>query len=576
MKKRLRIPYAVANFERIQEQGYYFVDKTKYIEQLERYDAPVFLRPRRFGKTLLCSVLECYYDVNRANKFDALFGDTYIGKNPTEEKSSCMVLRFNFSEVSTGKTVEIIEESFSSICKSEFSTFISYYREYLQDVDLNEQKVSNILKAILEQVEKNNLPPLYIIVDEYDNFTNQLIQSHNDGLYNSLTNPDSDSFLKSFFKVIKAGLESNAVRRCYITGVLPITIDDLTSGFNVAEIITLKEQFTSMLGFTESEMETYLDAVFEAYEFDRTHFEVIKTILKKYYNGYKFSPTAETLYNSTILTFFIKQFVMDGGTIPEDFIDHNIRTDVNWVKRLAGSSENARDMIDTLIYDREIRYDSVMVKSKFNMKQFFEPSSFPVSLLYLGMLTFHDARTMTFPNQTLETIFASYYNEINNINMIADKYADAFAEFRHTPSLEQIFANYWKEYVGQIPAQAFDRANENFFRTTFYELCIRYLSHDFVLNIESNYPSGRSDLEFLGKYHTQYKNLKWVVEFKHFSRENAKKEGIYDLKKAREQEIAQVSAYGNDILKDFPNYDISLFVIYTISHETFRVFKVEV
>ena len=336
----------------------------------------------------------------------------------------------------------------------------------------------------------------------------------------------------------------------------------------------LKERFTSMLGFTQSEMESYLDAVFTAYEFDRKNFEVIATILKKYYNGYKFSPDAETLYNSTILTFFLKQFIMDEGKIPEDFIDDNIRTDINWVKRLAGSSENARDMIDDLIYDRELSYNQQAVKSKFNMKQFFEPTSFPVSLLYLGMLTFHDDETMTFPNQTLETIFATYYNEINEMDMIADRYAGSFAEFRRTPNLEKLFANYWKEYISQIPAQSFDRANENFFRTTFYKLCNDYLSRYFVLNIESNYPSGRSDLEFLGKYHTKYKNLKWVVEFKHFSKENAKKEGIYDLKKAREKEIAQVSAYGNDILKDFPDYDMSLFVIYTISHETFRVFEV--
>ena len=158
--------------------------------------------------------------------------------------------------------------------------------------------------------------------------------------------------------------------------------------------------------------------------------------------------------------------------------------------------------------------------------------------------------------------------------MLADKYVDSFRSFSSDLNLENLFANYWKEYVSQITAQAFDKANENFFRTTFYELCTRYLSRSFVLNIESPYPTGRSDLEFLGKYHTQYKNLKWVVEFKHFSKENAKKEGIYDLKEAREQEISQVSAYGKEILKDFPDYNMSLFVIYTISHETFRVFKV--
>ena len=288
MKKRFKIPYAVANFEEIRRDNYYFVDKTKYIEKLEAYKAPVFLRPRRFGKTLLCSILECYYDVNRADKFDALFGDTYIGKNPTEEKNSCMVLRFNFSKIATGKSIEVIEHNFTSICNSALGSFLSSYKRYFKQISFDEDKISNFLESILTVVEDNNLPPLYIIIDEYDNFTNQLIQSHNDGLYKSLTNPDSDSFLKSFFKVIKAGLESTAVRRCYITGVLPITIDDLTSGFNVAEIITLEESFTSMLGFTQSEMESYLDAVFEAYEFDREYFEVITTLLKKYYNGTDF------------------------------------------------------------------------------------------------------------------------------------------------------------------------------------------------------------------------------------------------------------------------------------------------
>ncbi len=301
---------------------------------------------------------------------------------------------------------------------------------------------------------------------------------------------------------------------------------------------------------------------------------MIKTLLKKYYNGYKFSPTAETLYNSTIFSFFLEEFIENDGNIPRKFIDHNIRTDINWVKRLAGSSENARNIIDTLIYTRKLDYDAELVESKFNMSQFFEPSSFPVSLFYLGMLTFHDRYTMTFPNQTLETIFATYHNEINNINMIADKYVNSFRSFRDDLNFENLFANYFKEYVGQITAQAFDKVNENFFRTTFYELCHRYLSYDFVLNIESPYPSGRSDLEFLGKYHTKFKNLKWVVEFKHFSKEKAKKEGVYDLENAREEEISQVSAYGNDILKDFPDYNLRLFVIYTISHEKFMVFEI--
>ncbi len=188
-----------------------------------------------------------------------------------------------------------------------------------------------------------------------------------------------------------------------------------------------------------------------------------------------------------------------------------------------------------------------MVESKFNMNQFFEEESFPVSLFYLRMLTFQDDYTMTFPNQTLETIFANYYNELEKIS-VSIGYTDYFRQFMKDLDLEKLFAGYFKRYLEQIPAQACDKVNENFYRTTFFELCSRYLFRNFVLNIESNYPSGRSALEFLGKYHTQYKNLKWIVEFKHFSKENAKKEGIYNLKAARNNEIKQVTGYANAIL----------------------------
>jgi hypothetical protein len=162
---------------------------------------------------------------------------------------------------------------------------------------------------------------------------------------------------------------------------------------------------------------------------------------------------------------------------------------------------------------------------------------------------------------------------VEKIN-VSEGYADFFTEFNKDFDLEKLFGNYWKTYVSQIPAQAFDKVNENFYRTTFYELCTRYLSWDFVFNIEVNYPSGRSDWEMLGKYHTEFKNLKWVAEFKHFSKDEAKKSGIYDIKEALPEHAKQVSGYAQDILMDFPEYNITKWVIYTISHETFRVFKV--
>jgi len=572
MQNTVKIPYAVASYEEIVREDYFFVDKTRFLESLEKYKTPVFLRPRRFGKTLWCSILEGYYDINKVDDFNRLFGKTYIGQHPTNEKNKYLVMRLNFSEVSVNGDLNILEENFNIICKSTFGSFIKKYSQYFKDFDLAETNTANNLKMIITYIKDNNLPQLFIIIDEYDNFSNQLIQSHNDGLYNKLTT--GDSFFRTFFKIIKAGTENESIVRTYITGVLPITMDDLTSGFNIAEIITLEKSFVSMLGFTQEEVDAYLLAVYESSNLDKKDMPAIKVLMKNYYNGYQFLQDSPKLYNSTILSFFLKKIVMNDGEIPIDFIDDNLKTDINWIKRLTIREENTKEMLSKLIFDNELRYDQNMVRSKFNMNQFFEKDFYPVSLFYLGMLTIKDRYSMCFPNQTMKTIFADYYNTVEKIE-VSSGYTDYFIQFMKDLDIEKLFAGYWKTYVGQIPAQAMDKANENFFRTTFYELCHRYLSTDFVFNIEVNYPSGRSDWELLGKYHTEFKNIKYIIEFKHFSKEEARKKKVASLKKPFDDDVIQVNGYATDILKDFPEYKMSKFIIYTIGAEKFKFFRVE-
>jgi len=573
MQNSIKIPYAVASYEEIVREDYFFVDKTQFIESLEKYKAPVFLRPRRFGKTLWCSILECYYDINKVKAFDILFGNTYIGQHPTSEKNKYLVMNFNFSKVTVKNDLDVIENSFNSICYSVISSFLTVYSKYFVGFAVEYLgNISDYLNSILSYIQTNNLPQLFIIIDEYDNFSNQLIQSHNDGLYNKLTT--GDSFFRTFFKIIKAGTEDESIKRTYITGVLPITMDDLTSGFNIAEIITLEEQFVSMLGFTQQEVEAYLEAVFVAEKYDINNLDAIKVMMKNYYNGYQFILDAPKLYNSTILSFFLKKMVMNSGKVPIDFIDDNLKTDINWIKRLTIREENTKEMLSKLIFDNELRYDQNMVRSKFNMNQFFEKDFYPVSLFYLGMLTIKDDYSMGFPNQTMKTIFADYFNIVEKIE-VSSGYTDYFIQFMKDLDIEKLFAGYWKTYIGQIPAQAMDKANENFFRTSFYELCNRYLSRNFVFNIEVNYPSGRSDWELLGKYHTEFKNIKYIIEFKHFSKEEARKQKVVSLKKPFEDDIIQVNGYATDILKDFPEYKMSKFIIYTIGAKKFKFFRVE-
>ena len=336
-----KIPYAVSNYEELQEENYYFVDKTKYLEKLENYKAPVFLRPRRFGKTLWCSIQECYYDVNRRNRFNELFGDTYIGKNPTDERNKYFVFRFNFSTIQVSEDRSEIEYNFNFITGAAFGAFVDYYQNYLKDFSYNKDDIFiNKLAGLLYYIRERNLPQLYIIIDEYDNFTNQLITSNNDVLYKTSTS--DNSFLKTFFKKLKEGTESKTIRRVFLTGVLPITIDDLSSGFNIAEILTLQKPFYSMLGFTQKEVDKYLKMIIDNYGFSDDLIKPVSGLLKNYYNGYQFGEDTETLYNSTIITYFFKQFIIGEGEIPRSFIDTNLKTDISWIRRLTQKETNTK------------------------------------------------------------------------------------------------------------------------------------------------------------------------------------------------------------------------------------------
>ena len=567
-----KIPYAIGSFEEIREQGYYYMDKTRYIAALEQWKIPVFLRPRRFGKSLWCSTLECYYDINRKKKFNALFGDTWIGRNPTPLKNSFMVLRLNFSVVSVKPDIEFIENSFNFTQSATIKTFLSSYKTLLGITEnISAYTIADQLQYIIETVRDNHISSLYIIIDEYDNFANQLITAHSDDLYKELTT--GDSFLRSFFKVIKSGIETQSIGKVFITGVLPITIDDLTSGFNVAEVVTLEESLVNMMGFTHQETAHYLEQVFGAYGFDPARMPEILEIMTNHYDGYRFLPdTEQTLYNSAIVTYFLKRFVINGGKIPRELIDDNLKTDVTWIQRLTTVKEQTHAMMDALVFNNQLEYDRKQLVSKFNMRQFFERDYYPVSLFYLGMLTCHDDYTMCLPNNTLREIFVDYYNELNKYE-VSKGYTDIFRDYLSNPDMEKLFAGFYTIYLGQFPAQAWDKINENFIRCTFYELCTRYLSRYFSFSMEVNYHSGRSDWEMNGKYHTKYKDTKTIIEFKYVPAKEADK--LLTLTSAHKADAMQVLGYKRDALKKFPHFNIDAIVIYVAGNKGFRFFKEE-
>jgi len=568
-----KIPYAVANYEKLIDESFHFVDKTRFIRELEEYQVPVFLRPRRFGKSLWCSILECYYDVNRADRFDDLFGQTDIGREPTPLRNSHLVMRFDFSKIEPRTSIDLLRRNFDSECRNSLSGFLADYEDSLAlSMDDLEQDAPNALSRILATVRNLRLPPLYIIIDEYDNFTNQLITTHQDSLYGELTT--GDSFLRTFFKVIKAGVGEGSVGRVFITGVLPITIDDLTSGFNIAQIITLKEDMLLMMGFTQDETDAYIGEVFDDNNLPVEKLPHVLDLVRSHYNGYRLLPDSEeTLYNSTILNFFLDDLVRRKGRIPTETIDDNLRVDVNWLRRLTGSEAGTRELLEKLMFEGTLPADMTMLQSTFNMNQFFQKEFYPLSLYYLGMLTFRDEFALEFPNLTVKTIFTDYFNEVERIS-VSEGYTDMFRRFLQDHDLEALFGAYWERYVGQIPAQAFDKVNENFYRTTFYELCNRYLPRHLVFSIEVNHPSGRSDWEAMGRSEKDFRNQALLIEFKHFSAEEAKRLGVADWTEPLPEDVEQVSAYAADIRSRYPEYAVRRHAVYTISHTGFRFFTI--
>jgi hypothetical protein len=419
-----------------------------------------------------------------------------------------------------------------------------------------------------------DLPRLYVIIDEYDNFANHLIVSHKDDLYRKLT--ADDSFLKTFFKTLKEGRKTGAIANVFITGVLPITMDDLASGFNVAKFITLDPEFENMLGFTQSEVEYLLDEIYRDYEMDTSTRREVDTLIRNHYNGYHFvNPDGESLYNSTILMNFLCDFCRF-RQIPKRLTDVNLKTDISWVRRLTASNpQYTEGFVDQLTMHNSILYDDMLLREKFDMSQFFDKSYFPISFFYLGMLTRHDNFYLRLPNLNMRQIFVEYFNEIHRID-VSTKYAEMMQGFVNKPDLPKLFADYWELYVSQLPEAVFAKVNENFYRTTFFELCSRYLSSWFTFNVERSYPQGRTDLEFVGKYHEQYAGTRIVIEFKYFSNAELKKMKTTVKKfRLRKEDTLQMSGYIDGLKQEYPEAKISQFVIYCFGNQGFKVFEIQ-
>ena len=304
-----KLPYGISDYEKIVEENYYYVDKTSYIEKLEnlaeRYI--MFLRPRKFGKTLFTSVLENYYDVNKKESFEKLFGETYIGKNPSKLRNSYCILRFNFSGIDTNSEERAIN-TFKEKVADSIQKFINKYKiDFYINPELTAEGLLGSLMTAFEDQKKGE--KVYVIIDEYDHFANELLGFKTDQ-FKSLVAKNGK--IRKWYEVLKERTET-VVDRIFITGVAPITLDSMTSGFNIISDLTRDSRFNEMMGFTKDELIKIMDTQ----EIDKEKQEELLPIMKENYDGYRFSKDVETkLYNSNMCLYFLNYY-MSFGKIPE-------------------------------------------------------------------------------------------------------------------------------------------------------------------------------------------------------------------------------------------------------------------
>ena len=327
-----KIPYGRADFRGIRLDGSLYVDKTAFIRPLEDHNYVLFIRPRRFGKTCWLSALECYYDRSKIHDFKVLFDDTDIGRSPTANRGRYVVLRFDFSAF--GTRIDALEEDFGLYCFRHLRAALERHPDlFPEDAKrriLAPPTISGRLDALFVHAGEHAIP-LYVLIDEYDNFSNNVLARHGERAYHTVTR--DEGFFRGFFATLKGGTASGALERLFVTGVSPVAMDDVTSGFNIGRNLSLDPDFNAMLGFTEDEVRKVLETYHAAGALAERPDDALAT-MREWYNGYRFAERAERdVYNTDMVLYYLAECVPNREP-PVELIDQNVRVDYSKLRHL--------------------------------------------------------------------------------------------------------------------------------------------------------------------------------------------------------------------------------------------------
>ena len=427
-----QVPYGVADFATVIEQNLYYVDKTMFIPELEKQPRNLFfIRPRRFGKSIFLSMLYSYYDCTQSHKFQSLFGNLWIGQHPTPLQGKYQVLFLDFSQI-TGN-IDKLETKFNSYLSINLDAFVRQYSEYYQaemEEILAQEDFEEKMELIFKAAKAHQYH-LYLIIDEYDNFTNVILNERGEKVYHAITH--ADGFYRDVFKKFKGNFE-----RIFMMGVSPVTLDDVTSGFNIGWNISIKPEFDEMLGFSTTD-------VVKMFTYYKEHgsipadsdIDAIVNDMKPWYDNYCFAKQAlkkkTRMFNCDMVLYYLRNY-MDAGCPPEEMIDPNTRTDYGKMKKLLQFDKldgERKGIIRKIAEEEQI---VTQLYESFSAYQIPKAEIFPSLLFYYGMLTIKGTRgsklILGIPNNNVRKQYYGYLEEeyqakaYVDVNQLTDYYYD--------------------------------------------------------------------------------------------------------------------------------------------------------
>jgi DNA-binding CsgD family transcriptional regulator len=381
------IPYGNANFCEIRNDNYLYIDRTPYLRTLEQMNITraLFIRPRRFGKSLWLNVMTHYFDINKKDEFEQLFGDLDIGKNPTLDHNQYVVMNWNFSIMSSRGSVDDLEIKMNNTLNNMIKEHVIYYADIIENVEFYDEAI-HTFSSFLSAVRKSSLKS-YLLIDEYDNFANEVMMSDTD-VYNKLVKKDGP--LKTLYKGIKAFLERGLLNRLFVTGVSPVVMSDITSGMNICENMYLDKAFNALCGFTEPETQDLVDQAIQHCSLDMSQSDHFMEMMRTWYNGYIFSPESNTrVYNPTLVFYYLKHFIRHCKP-PRKMLDSNLAMDEGKLEYIGKVITGRQSIIDVLQTNTPIQIPDI--EDRFTLAAMLDQSSqdhtFMASYLYyFGMLT---------------------------------------------------------------------------------------------------------------------------------------------------------------------------------------------